>query len=425
MTISQWESFAADCGLTAPLELAVSGPDQPRRRHTFAQPWVVIGRAEQATLRLAGDDVSRRHAYLQVLGGRLLAVDLESRSGLRLGGAASHSGWLDPGQPLGVGPFLVEREGTSGADSLPRDAVVDDPLEESSGAGQAVTASFDIVLGDRQLARWRMNRRVVLVGASARCRVRLRDPSVSRVHCSLVATGRGIWVVDLHSRRGTRLRGEPIEVARLADGDTVEVGNYCLRIHYHRSALPAPAGPPAAAPLVLRGGGPGLLAAQPGLPLVGEQNALFPLIQQFNVMQQQMFDQFQQTLMLLFQMMSSMHQEQAALIREELRHFKKATDELNRLQEEVRSQRAAPAPRGQALAEAAQTQPPRPWPSSQPQAAAGVPLVLPPLAPSQAPTGPAAESNGNVQEWLNQRIAELRTERQSSWQRILGFIRGD
>jgi hypothetical protein len=127
-----------------------------------------------------------------------------------------------------------------------------------------------------------------------------------------------------------------------------------------------------------------------------------------------MFDQFQQTLVMLFQMMASMQQEQVALIRDELRQFQKTTEELNRLQEQVRSNRAADVPRSSAPATTRRAvtagQSPLP-PGEQP--------VLPPAGTADLP------SNGDIHDWLTQRIGELQTERQNRWQRILGFIRGD
>ena len=80
--------------------------------------------------------------------------------------------------------------------------------------------------------------------------------------------------------------------------------------------------------VLLRQDGKGGLPAEPG----NEQNQLVSLVQHFNVMQQHMFDQFQQTMVLLVRMLSSMHEQQVALIRDELRQFQKATEELIRNQ---------------------------------------------------------------------------------------------
>ena len=60
-------------------------------------------------------------------------------------------------------------------------------------------------------------------------------------------------------------------------------------------------------------------------------------------MQQQMFDQFQQTLVLMARMFTTMHQEQLALVREELRELHKVSEALRNLQEELKGQAPAAA----------------------------------------------------------------------------------
>src|SRR5690349_17976453 len=60
------------------------------RRVNLKQPFAVIGKHSEAQVRLPG--CNRRHAYLQVLGGGVFCIDLESRSGTR---------WLDEQRPSG------------------------------------------------------------------------------------------------------------------------------------------------------------------------------------------------------------------------------------------------------------------------------------------------------------------------------------
>jgi predicted component of type VI protein secretion system len=289
-----------------------------------------------------------------------------------------------------------------GAPPTPGGDPLDVPLSES-----AAQASFDIFLGENQVARWRMNRMLALVGCSARCRVRLPGPAISRIHCSLVATEQGVWVVDLCTEGGTQLHGQPVPFARLQAGDSVGVGPYCLRVRYRQAAATVPTVAPASrgtsAVEVLPAGSNGL-GVPPTSALVSDPNPMISLVQEFNALQQQMFDQFQQTLVMLVQMMSSMHKEQVALIREEMRQFQQVSQELQQLQEQARSGRAAAveAPSG-----------PLPSPPG------AIPLPAQPRATEEADGGTA------VHDWLAKRISDLQSDRQSRWQRIVGFLRGN
>jgi hypothetical protein len=151
-------------------------------------------------------------------------------------------------------------------------------------------------------------------------------------------------------------------------------------------------------------------------------------------MQQQMFDQFQQTFMTMAQMFASLHKDQVGLIRRELDELHTLTRELQSLQKEL-AKRPAPAPD-------ASNRKTAPGTASTPRAPAGNgtpekrPEGTPPPAPAataaasaKAPSltgGPqlAGRSDQEVHAWLYDRIATIQKERQSRWQTILGYLRG-
>ena len=68
----------------------------------FERPAVPVGRNPHADLVLGHPLVGQRHAYLQLVEGRLFAIDLGSREGLRWGGVARR-GAVDRPQPAGAG----------------------------------------------------------------------------------------------------------------------------------------------------------------------------------------------------------------------------------------------------------------------------------------------------------------------------------
>src|SRR5205807_5986681 len=72
------------------------------------------------------------------------------------------------------------------------------------------------------------------------------------------------------------------------------------------------------------------------------QNLLVPLAHQLSLMQKQMFDQFQQAMMMMFQMFNTLQKDQIGVIRQELDHLQNLTQELNKLQSDL-MQRAQPA----------------------------------------------------------------------------------
>src|SRR5207253_1677822 len=65
------------------------------------------------------------------------------------------------------------------------------------------------------------------------------------------------------------------------------------------------------------------------------QNLLVPLAHQLSLMQKQMFDQFQQAMMMMFQMFNTLQKDQIGVIRQELDQLHGLTQELNKLQAEL------------------------------------------------------------------------------------------
>ena len=72
---------------------------------------------------------------------------------------------------------------------------------------------------------------------------------------------------------------------------------------------------------------------------------LIPLVNQFGLMQQQMFDQFQQAMAMMVQMFGTMHRDQMEVIRTELDRLHELTAELQSLKDELaRRTQAQPEP---------------------------------------------------------------------------------
>jgi len=71
-----------------------------------------------------------------------------------------------------------------------------------------------------------------IVGRDVSCQLRFNDSSVSRKHMRLVRADDRVVAEDLGSTNGTTLNGRMMHgKIRLADGDQLELGGYCLALH--------------------------------------------------------------------------------------------------------------------------------------------------------------------------------------------------
>jgi pSer/pThr/pTyr-binding forkhead associated (FHA) protein len=411
-----WEA----CGASDPLRLSIEQPGSQHPTHRdFARPFVVVGAAPQVDFPLDDEAVSQRHLYLQMIAGRVFCFDLQSRTGLRWDGRPRPCGWLDRYESLEVGPFALRLlnaapNGASGA-AHPFDPLAALPPEQDRLPG----VTLEITAPGDPPASWRMNRVLAFMGRSPSCKVRVTGPGVSKFQCSLLRTPAGLWVIDLQTPEGIRVNGARVPWARLADGDELQVGHALARVRYDALSGPQPASAVSLTGTLSRLE-PGTLAPRsepmllpPGLP--GERNDWAPLLasmaNQFALMQQQMFDQLTQAMMLMAQLFDQRQGSQLQVIRDELDRLHQVTRDLYALQAEAaqqpsesRQRVSSPAVEGTTRAE---VEPPR-----------GNPRAPTPLA---RPTGEAPE---DVHAMLHERIAALQQERQGRWQTILRFLLG-
>src|SRR5262249_10994331 len=158
-----------------------------------------------------------------------------------------------------------------------------------------------------------------ILGNAQHCSIHVTDPSVSRYHCGLLHTRVGVWVIDLLGREGTRLNGNRVRWARLGHGDRLQVGAFEFEIAYEPADTQDSSSTGGATTefetgdiAVLPNSGMLVPTNGSGWPSPGAMHAaLMPLLNHFDLMQQQMFDQFHQTMLMMVQMFSSLHHEQS------------------------------------------------------------------------------------------------------------------
>jgi pSer/pThr/pTyr-binding forkhead associated (FHA) protein len=235
--------FADACGATGPLDLRVDLAEGGLLAEgSVDQPFTLVGRDDACDVTLSDPDVSMRHAWLQVLGGRVFAVDLGSHAGLVWPGGARGPGWLDAGTPVRIGPFLLSLRSPASPRPTPYPPGYN-PLASDTAAKNRLAVSLEFRNGRRGRDRWSVNRLLTLIGRSPDCKIHLNAEDISSYHCGLVSTRGGLWVVDL-SGRGVVVNGERMRVAPLPQGAELWVGRFLIGCQYQTPPAPtAPAAP--------------------------------------------------------------------------------------------------------------------------------------------------------------------------------------
>ena len=213
---SEERDFLAACLSRLPLRLSVSNERTGETEDVIIdRPWAVIGGAENCDLRILHPDVSQRHLYLQFAEGRLFCCDLASRTGTHWGNDSRSSGWLEPGEPIYLGPYSIQAYPN---DFLADEAELPAPSDGDPAAGDCPPVAFTIANVYDRAGRPKMRRirrSVTLAGSSQVCPLRLSHASVGGAHCSFVWTSSGLWVIDLLCAGGTWVNGKAASLAHL------------------------------------------------------------------------------------------------------------------------------------------------------------------------------------------------------------------
>lgn len=352
MSMQGMTPFLEACGAASPLQFGITLPhSQERLSQIWHRPFVIIGRDPQSDIVLNDAKVSRRHGYLQMIGGRVYCIDLGSRTCLTWGSLPCAQGWLDLHQMLRIGDSLIRI--TAGRHPESESNRSDSPLLSRPDESLDLPyVTLEFTNGNTDQANWPMYSMLAIIGRAPGCKVRLESQTISRYHCSLVRTSFGVWVVDLQGREGVRVNGQRVRYAKLEDGDNLQLGRFLIRMH----CGPAPrtwsgaeegekvkrSSPPGAMilrPAPFNGAGTAIspqratALTQAGVEAV--QSIVAPMMHEFAAMQQQMFDQFQESMFMLAKMFRSVNQEQMKEIHEELEQIRELTYEMKNLQQQL------------------------------------------------------------------------------------------
>jgi len=326
--------FLEACGANGPLRLEWDDWETGRPvARDFERPAVLVGRNPRADLVLGHPLVGQRHAYLQLVKGRLFAIDLESREGLRWGGVPRRRGWIDRSRPVQVGVTTIRVvEGDRAGDEGPGPGPTSRRYKSSRSLPRAV---LEIRSSGEEMRRLPLDRVLTLVGGSQRCHVRLPGPGISRFVCGLLRTPVGVWAVDLLSSRGVAVNGAICRQVRLEDGDVLRIGALAVRLTYEEFTAPPRADTPTQLAGPISGLGPDLSSVSPLPPALLDrpgalllEAALRPLLEGEGPSPDVASSPFEQALILLIRLLGDVHRDHLKLVREELEQIRRINLEM-------------------------------------------------------------------------------------------------
>ncbi|MGE0396711.1 MAG: AgmX/PglI C-terminal domain-containing protein [Kofleriaceae bacterium] len=122
-----------------------------------------------------------------------------------------------------------------------------------------LTLSFRVYKNGQLVRAEKLTQNVIKLGKVASAHLQLDDESVSRMHAIIEVAGNDVSLIDLGSTRGTFVNGQKINKAKLANGDTITVGDLRIELGIAEEAPavavaaappPVPVAVPAPAPML-------------------------------------------------------------------------------------------------------------------------------------------------------------------------------
>jgi predicted component of type VI protein secretion system len=403
--------FLEACGASGPLRFEVTDPTMAEvRSQEVEQPTLVVGSDPAADLVLDDSSVEPFHALFQVIEGRLFAVDLESATGLRWGEIPRTAGWVNRGQPLRIGRYLIR---LVGGDREEEKSLVQPAPTSSRFVSRVnppgVSVEFRLATASTGKPDHRdvLDRVLVLAGRSERCKLRVQGQSVAKFICALIRTAEGLWMTNILPSQGATVNGAFCRCARLEDEDVIQLGNFNVRVTYNDTAhTPNPRASNGHATASLspasrhRGIDHTIMPADEASPDV----LLRPLLELAGSELEPNSSPFGQALMMMVRLLGDVHRDHLSLVRDELTEIRRLSQEMARLRSET--------PQDQ----------PRQLLFTNGEASNGASRAPENTARFEYPPRPHPEA---VPELIADRLEAWERERQSRWRKILNVLTRD
>lgn len=227
MTLAIDKLLADSCGQIRPISLQVCNLNTRKiNKVVISKPYLIIGRNAGCDIVLNDESVTKQHAYLQVLDGRLFCIDQASRTGIFWKDHPRLYGWLDQGEWIQIGPYRITLEQKVGEDHPPaKERRNTAPFLARYNVNNGIEALLTV--GDA--VELPLTSQVAIIGRSKYSNLELDDEDVSRFHASVIRTSDGnYWLIDLISRTGVKVNQQMCHTALLNDNDLISVGPYLI-----------------------------------------------------------------------------------------------------------------------------------------------------------------------------------------------------
>lgn len=210
---------------------------------------MLVGRGDDADIRIDNPLVSRAHAIIGFDKGRWVVEDLESPNGLYVNGSRTKNAPLHVGDRIELGRHVLIFEG-SGDSDFDVDTQRSFPLHDdvSSAEATAILKPFEVediqrrtrdrmdmhvvMVWEQQRKELKLDRDSYTIGYTDKCNLRLPGKAfLGKELARMLRDGDTYKIEGLSSMYKLRVNGTKVPQQRLKDGDRIQLRNVTIQFH--------------------------------------------------------------------------------------------------------------------------------------------------------------------------------------------------
>lgn len=200
------------------LAVTLERPDGSHTQFVVPQPFARVGRDRRAEITLDDPRLLPCHAYLE-----------SSPEGVYCAGLAASvsTGWLLPNVSIQINGVRIH---AALHGHQPTSFIAPDlQTKHSASPPHPQVRIFAAKDGESEFTDYSLSRRLTLVGRQSPATWRIKHATLSRLHCALVWEAGELWLIDLFSSNGTRVKGHRFDVGKLEVGQDFSLGTVRCR----------------------------------------------------------------------------------------------------------------------------------------------------------------------------------------------------
>lgn len=188
----------------------------------------IIGRSSKADIVIPEQYISRQHAKIYKEKDDFYIEDLKSHVGISFEGVKFTKRKMANGETYQIGSVSVKFEMSK--KQTTRDQAFYEDSDETLTFDPGSILSLVLKEQGRDVAKYELSAKPLIIGRQEGCDIRLQSPMVSRRHAQVFAKDFKAHIEDFGSNNGTYVEGEKITKGTAIHGQQITIGPFAIQV---------------------------------------------------------------------------------------------------------------------------------------------------------------------------------------------------